>query len=61
VKHLDGVMIYHNGVCLEDARKLLPVKPKADLPPLSDDGRPLTDKEQFWRRLRQRLVPHVVK
>jgi len=61
VKHLDGVMIYHNAVCLEEARRLLPVKPKAELPELSKDGRPLTEKEQFWRRLRQRFVRHVVK
>jgi hypothetical protein len=62
VEHLDGVMIYHNATCMAAAKKLLPVKPRADLPPLSSDGRPLTPKEQFWRRLWNRFFsPHVVK
>jgi hypothetical protein len=61
VTHLDGVMIYHNATCMDEARRLLPVKPKADLPPLPDDGRPLTAREQFWRKLRLRFTRHVVK
>jgi hypothetical protein len=61
VMHLDGVMIYHNGTCLEEARKLMPVQARADLPPLPKDERPLTPREQFWRKLRLRFTPHIVK
>lgn len=61
VTHLNGVLIYHNACCLEEAKKLGTVKPRADLPALSRDPVPLTEKEQFWRRLRQRFVPHIIK
>jgi hypothetical protein len=54
-------MIYHNGTCLEEARKLMPVQARADLPPLPKDERPLTPREQFWRKLRLRFTPHIVK
>lgn len=61
VNHLDGVFIYHNATCMADAKKLLPVKPRAELPPLPQDRRPLTERELFWRRLRLRFTPHVIK
>ncbi|MBI5387578.1 MAG: hypothetical protein HZA90_23200 [Verrucomicrobia bacterium] len=61
VDHLDGVVIYHNATCMDEAKKLLPAKPVATLPDLESDGHPLTPREQFWRRLRTRLTPHVVK
>ena len=61
VTHLDGALIYHNAACMDEAKKLLPVKPKATLPELPQDGRPLTEREQFWRRLKARLAPHVIK
>lgn len=61
VRHLDGVMIYHNAACMEEAKKLLPVKPKAELPPLPDDGGPLEPRRQFWRKVRLRLTRHIVK
>ena len=61
VTHLDGVFIYHNASCMDEAKKLGAVKVRAELPPLAQDGRPITPKEQFWRRLRQRFVPHVIK
>lgn len=61
VEHLDGVLIYHNAVCMDEAKRLAPVRPKAVLPELEPDGRPLTPREQFWRRARQRFVPWVVK
>jgi hypothetical protein len=61
VQHLDGVKIYHNAACMEEARKLLPVKAKAELPPLPDDGGPLSPRQQVWRKLRLRLNRHVVK
>jgi hypothetical protein len=61
VTHLDGVLIYHNGTCMDEAKKLVPVKPKAELPALPDDVHPLTPREMFWRRVGLRLKPWVVK
>ena len=61
VTHLDGVLIYHNATCMEEAKKMLPVKPKAALPALPADGRSLTEREQFWRRLRQRFEKNVIR
>jgi hypothetical protein len=61
VTHLDGVRIYHNVYSLEAARKLLPLPPLASLPELTADAGPLTPRQQFWRRLRHRFEPHLVK
>ncbi len=61
VSHLDGVLIYHNATCMDTAKALGPVKARADLPALPDDGHPLTEKEQFWRRLATRLKPWVIR
>jgi hypothetical protein len=61
VEHLDGVMIYHNATSMNVAKKLLPVKPEATLPDLAPDGHPLTSHEQFWRRLRNRFKPWIIK
>ncbi len=61
VTHLDGVMIYHNPRGLAAARKMLPVKPRADLPELPRDPGPLTPRQQFWRRVREQFKPHIVK
>ena len=61
VTHLDGVLIYHNAACMDKAKKLGPVKLKAELPVLPADDRPLTEREQFWRRLRLRFTRHVIK
>src|ERR1043166_172356 len=61
VSHLDGVVIYHNSACIEAAKELMPFKSKADLPDLPPDDRPLNPRQQFWRRVRQRLKPHIVK
>jgi len=55
VNHLDGVKIYHNVYSLEAARKLLPVAPIASLPELLPDVKPLTPRQQFWRRLSHRF------
>jgi hypothetical protein len=60
VTHLDGVVIYHNSHCIEAARKLIPVKARAELPDLTPDPAPLDERQQFWRRVRERLKPHVV-
>ncbi|HXJ60552.1 MAG TPA: hypothetical protein VNM37_02705 [Candidatus Dormibacteraeota bacterium] len=61
VTHLDGVLIYHNAACIDEAKRLGQVKPRADLPALPPDGHPLTQREQFWRRLRLRCAPHIIK
>jgi len=61
VSHLDGVLIYHSAKCMDEAKRLPPVRARAELPELERDERSLTEREQFWRRLRQRFVPWVVK
>jgi hypothetical protein len=61
VHHLDGVRIFHNATGIKEAKKLLPVREKAALPELAPDGRVLTAWEQFWRRVKNRLTPHIVK
>ncbi len=61
VTHLDGVLIYHNAACMDEAKSLPLSKPKAALPELPKDGRPLTEKEQFWRKLKLRFTPWVIK
>lgn len=60
VAHLDGVRIYHNTHCIEAAKRILPVKPFAELPDFPKDPAPLTPRQQFWRRLDERLKPHIV-
>jgi lipopolysaccharide biosynthesis glycosyltransferase len=57
VTHLDGVKIYHNYTCLEEARKLISIKNKAELPSLKPDSGPLTAAQQKWRQLRYRIAP----
>ena len=61
VTHLDGVLIFHNAATMDEAKKLGPVKPKAALPELLKDERPLTEREQFWRKLKLRLAPWVIR
>ena len=61
VEHLDGVMIYHNGRCIPMAKNLPPVRPRAELPALANDGRPLTSAEQLWRRLQTRFSRHLIR
>jgi hypothetical protein len=61
VTHLDGVRIYHNVFCLEQARKLMPARPQAVLPDLAPDPGPLTRTQQFWRRVRHQFIPHLVR
>ena len=58
---LDGVMIYHNSSCIAEAKKAIPVKPHAELPPLAPDARPLTDWQKFWRKVQLRREPHIVR
>jgi len=62
VTHLDGVYIFHNASTMDEAKKLMGTSaPQADLPALPSDGRPLTAREQFWRKVRLRLQPWVIR
>lgn len=58
VDHLDGIVIYHNSFCMAEAKQLTG-KAAATLPSLVADGRPLTVREQFWRKLKNRIAPHL--
>lgn len=60
VSHLDGVKIYHNFASMDTAKKMSNAA-MAVLPALERDQGPLTPRQQFWRRLRNRFVPHIVK
>jgi hypothetical protein len=61
VTHLDGVLIFHNAATMDEAKKLPPVKPRAVLPEVPKDGGPLTDREKFWRKVKLRLTPWVIR
>jgi len=61
VAHLDGVLIYHNGPCVDKAKELASAKEKAALPELQKDERPLTEDEQFWRKLAQWQKASLIK
>ena len=61
VTHLDGVLVYHNASCMNEAKRFGAFKSLADLPDLAPDSGPLTERQQFWRRLQTRLTRHVIK
>ncbi len=61
VTHLDGVIIYHNATCMDDAKKVGRTKARAELADLQRDAAPLTTKQQFWRRVVTRLTPNIIK
>ena len=61
VDHLDGVVVYHNSASMELAKKLVGLKAKAELSDLPRDSAPVTPLGQSWRRLKQRIKPHVAK
>jgi len=61
VHHLDGVLLYHCAMCIDEAKKQTSVAAKASLPPLEPDKAPLSDWEKFWRKVQLRLRPHIVK
>lgn len=61
VETLDGVKIYHNATCMDAVRALGSTQPLAALPELPKDPGPLTEREQFWRKIRNRLTPHIAK
>ena len=57
VKHLDGVIIYHNATCMDAVRTLSGLSPKAGLPALPRDDSPLPEGQLTWRR--RRLALHT--
>jgi len=61
VHHLDGVLLYHCAMCIDEAKKLTSIAARASLPPLEPDKTPLSDWEKFWRKVQLRLRPHIVK
>lgn len=61
VTHLDGVLIYHNATCVDAAKQLKQVQPKAALPEVPNDGGPVSERDQFWRKLGLRFRPHVIR
>jgi hypothetical protein len=61
VTHLDGVLIFHNAATMDEVKKIVGTKARAELPALEKDPAPLTDRQQFWRRLKTRFIPHVIK
>ena len=61
VDTLDGVKIYHNATCMDAAKALGTPQPLAALPELPKDSGPLTAREQFWRKVRNRFAPHIAK
>ncbi|MBM3883849.1 MAG: hypothetical protein FJ387_29790 [Verrucomicrobia bacterium] len=50
VRSLDGVRIYHNGHWIDAAKRLLPVKPQAELLALPPDHHAPGRCAQWWRR-----------
>ena len=58
VNHLDGVVIYHNAFCMDEAKRLV-FKARATLPAIAKDARPLSPRRQFWRKIKNRLRPHL--
>ncbi len=60
VTHLDGVVIYHNSHCVDAAKRLQPAA-RADLVALTADTAPLTPWQRTWRKIQNRIQPHVVR
>jgi len=62
VNHLDGVLIYHNAPCIDEAKRIVgQTKDRHALAPLPADPRPLTDAEMFWRAVDQCRVPETLR
>jgi hypothetical protein len=61
VTNLDGVLIFHSASSTDEAKKLIPVKPRAILEELEADTHPLSDWEKFLRKLQLRRQPHIVR
>jgi len=62
VDSLDGVKIYHNKLCADEAKKSLPIKEKADLPVLEPRRAPKTKSEEYFMRLKNRIKnSHIIR
>jgi hypothetical protein len=61
VKHLDGVLIFHNAETMDKVKKLSEPKPRADLPALEVDSKPLSLREQEWRSRLLLQTPHILR
>ncbi len=59
ISNLDGVVLYHCGACIEDAKRILPVKPKAILPELQTRPCPTNRLGQVLRRIKYRVCRHI--
>ncbi len=60
VPNLDGVMIYHNSRCLRSRQTIVAREATGGTPDFPRDPAPLTPKQQFWRRVHERVKPHIV-
>lgn len=61
VSNLDGVKIYHNATCIEEAKKLGPVRPLAELPELPRDAVPLGEAEKAERTRATERQPWIIR
>ena len=63
VDHLNGVLIYHNAPCIEQAKAWLKTsapQPKAALPQLSKDSAPLDSNGMFLREIKQWQADEII-
>lgn len=61
VSNLDGVKIYHNATCMDEAKKLGPVRPLAELPELPPDTVPLGEAEKAERTRTTARQPWIIR
>jgi len=61
VHHLDGIVLYHNGTCIDAAKGIQPIQPIATLPPLQPEAAPTGFIGQTLLRIRNRFHPHIVR
>lgn len=61
VSNLDGVKIYHNATCMDEAKRLPQVKPVAELPALPRDAAPLGEREKSERTRETERQPWIIR
>jgi len=62
VDHLDGIKLYHNKLCIENAKNAMPVKEKANLLMLKRISAPKTKVSEYYMRLKNRIKnPHIIR
>ncbi|MFM1769408.1 MAG: hypothetical protein RJA22_1937, partial [Verrucomicrobiota bacterium] len=61
VSHLQGIKIYHNAFSMDAAKAAFHKASAAILPELSKDPQQLTFLQKFWRRLRLRFQPWIIR